>query len=469
MNSENKNTANSNFKLKDVGQTTRILTQNENGPCPLLALANILLLRGDIVIRKEQQSISFDALVELLGDYLVRKSSTENLKSENNSTESLPGGEGGGNLNLMQAITLLPTLRDGLDINVTFDSVFGLKILLLWVFSRLLEWMLVMVGYLLSMIPLMLHNLLNLNHLKEEEVLAVFRILYKKNVGKVVGIGGFSELRSYNQLLEALVDAEIAATELSGLNDSAISDMTRESETLSLDNYTTTTTEKGKTKNAPALEKRMTLGSLAQSFLSSTSTQLTPTGLTQLTKTLAPNSLAILFRNNHFSTLHHHPQLGLFTLVTDEGFLTKKCVWESLTVDGDCVFVDAEFGFYVASASDQALDGGGGQVNLDDVDVSLQERAWKAIVDGEVVDIDGGGGGGGSGGQQIGRCRNEEDRLARSRQQSEQNSQSPAAITGAPQRIAPNSANNSPRPPKPVVPPTPQKKQQRQEEACVVQ
>ncbi|KAJ6155895.1 hypothetical protein N7470_006461 [Penicillium chermesinum] len=61
-------------------------------------------------------------------------------------------------------------------------------------------------------------------------------------------------------------------------------------------------------------------------------TQLSPFGLTQLTTRLAPGSVSIFFRNDHFSTLYKHPQSQqLFSLVTDAGYANHaEVVWESL-------------------------------------------------------------------------------------------------------------------------------------------
>ena len=60
-------------------------------------------------------------------------------------------------------------------------------------------------------------------------------------------------------------------------------------------------------------------------------TQLTPFGLKQLREKLAGGSISILFRNDHFSTLYRHPDGGLFTLVTDAGYANHaEIVWESL-------------------------------------------------------------------------------------------------------------------------------------------
>ncbi|RAK95421.1 uncharacterized protein BO80DRAFT_429893 [Aspergillus ibericus CBS 121593] len=61
-------------------------------------------------------------------------------------------------------------------------------------------------------------------------------------------------------------------------------------------------------------------------------TQLSAFGLEHLATKLQPGSFSILFRNDHFSTLYKHPQLcRLFTLVTDAGYSSHaEVVWERL-------------------------------------------------------------------------------------------------------------------------------------------
>ncbi|KAI9859867.1 MAG: hypothetical protein M1830_006248, partial [Pleopsidium flavum] len=82
-------------------------------------------------------------------------------------------------------------------------------------------------------------------------------------------------------------------------------------------------------------------------FLSSSATQLTDFGLNTITEALYPGSIAILFRNDHFSTLYKHPQSNqLLTLVTDMGYAGhEEVVWESLVdVSGEgCEFYAGDF------------------------------------------------------------------------------------------------------------------------------
>ncbi|KAL8665777.1 MAG: hypothetical protein Q9168_007623 [Polycauliona sp. 1 TL-2023] len=67
-------------------------------------------------------------------------------------------------------------------------------------------------------------------------------------------------------------------------------------------------------------------------FLTTSPTQLTDYGLDTLTEILRPGTIAILFRNDHFSTLFKEPRSArIFTLVTDLGYAGHdEVVWESL-------------------------------------------------------------------------------------------------------------------------------------------
>ncbi|KAL8922004.1 MAG: hypothetical protein Q9208_005458 [Pyrenodesmia sp. 3 TL-2023] len=67
-------------------------------------------------------------------------------------------------------------------------------------------------------------------------------------------------------------------------------------------------------------------------FLTTSPTQLTDYGLDTITEMLRPGAMTILFRNDHFSTLYKHPRSGrIFTLVTDMGYAGHdEVVWESL-------------------------------------------------------------------------------------------------------------------------------------------
>lgn len=67
-------------------------------------------------------------------------------------------------------------------------------------------------------------------------------------------------------------------------------------------------------------------------FLAESATQLTAWGIHVITKVMKPGGCAILFRNDHFSTVYCHPQTKqLVNLVTDYGYRShEEVVWESL-------------------------------------------------------------------------------------------------------------------------------------------
>ena len=67
-------------------------------------------------------------------------------------------------------------------------------------------------------------------------------------------------------------------------------------------------------------------------FLTTWPTQLTDHGLKTVVSSLRPGQFAILFRNDHFSTVYKDPRNGaLMTLVTDAGYSSHdEIVWESL-------------------------------------------------------------------------------------------------------------------------------------------
>lgn len=67
-------------------------------------------------------------------------------------------------------------------------------------------------------------------------------------------------------------------------------------------------------------------------FFQAYPTQLTPYGLEAVQSTLGPGEFAILFRNDHFSTIYKHPRTKrLYTLITDAGYADRdEIIWESL-------------------------------------------------------------------------------------------------------------------------------------------
>ena len=57
-------------RIDFLGKQVPILMQSKNGPCPLLAIANQLLLSNRLIIPDHQQDISLHALIQLVAERL---------------------------------------------------------------------------------------------------------------------------------------------------------------------------------------------------------------------------------------------------------------------------------------------------------------------------------------------------------------------------------------------------------------
>lgn len=99
-------------KIEFLGRPCQILMQSINGPCPLLAIANVLLLRGNIQIHEDYSNVSHDMLISLVTNYLVESNAVTDIQSQTDS--------GNTEMRLQDAISILPKLDVGLNVNVKF-------------------------------------------------------------------------------------------------------------------------------------------------------------------------------------------------------------------------------------------------------------------------------------------------------------------------------------------------------------
>lgn len=94
-------------------RSTPIITQNENGPCPLIAISNVLLLKNIITLPENTEVITGERLTRMLTDLLF-----------SNPVQDLEAGQ---RLNyektVFDALVLFPSLQTGLDVNVRFTDV----------------------------------------------------------------------------------------------------------------------------------------------------------------------------------------------------------------------------------------------------------------------------------------------------------------------------------------------------------
>ncbi|KAI5091099.1 ubiquitin carboxyl-terminal hydrolase MINDY-1 [Silurus meridionalis] len=95
------------------GEKTPIVTQSENGPCPLLAIMNILFLRWKAKLPPQTEVITIDELMSHLGECVL------SIKPR----EKAEGMELNFQQNMSDAMVVLPKLSTGLDVNVRFTGV----------------------------------------------------------------------------------------------------------------------------------------------------------------------------------------------------------------------------------------------------------------------------------------------------------------------------------------------------------
>ncbi|CAI2187823.1 10137_t:CDS:2 [Funneliformis geosporum] len=273
----------------------KVITQNENGPCPLLALCNVLLLRGDIEIKPyDRPTVTYDFLVELLGDYLLKSipqgeaevhitNKVQCIALENGVAEKGNHQTNGAfdltrpslqdyHHTLNAALSIIPSLQTGLDVNVRFNSIHG--------FEPTAE---------LSVFDVFHVDLVHgwVVDPQEEDTWNV-----------VVG-----KCSSYNRAVECVVGGD-------SVSKGVVVESSNKASNNGFENSQETLNDEDSVRVRDAL--------ITSQFLESTATQLTYHGLLTLSETLPPGNLCVFFRNNH--------------VITDAGFVHERSVvWESLS------------------------------------------------------------------------------------------------------------------------------------------
>ncbi|XP_045605552.2 ubiquitin carboxyl-terminal hydrolase MINDY-1 isoform X1 [Procambarus clarkii] len=242
-------------KIKWQDIEVPIITQNNNGPCPLIAIVNVMILKGQITLPSDRTEITGGELVLVVGNALFdlpRKSLPSEMRRHVEQ-------------NTEDAISILHKLLTGLDVNVKFSGVRDFE------FTGEL--------CVFDLLGIMLYHGWVID--TSSEAAAIIQDL------------------SYNQLTNNIF----------AWREEAI-----------------------RTNNNDLLVKAM----LCEEFMTNSGSQLTIHGLFELGSALACEEIAVLFRNNHFSTIYKRGD-QLYQLLTDQGFLHENMVWETLN-DVDATF-----------------------------------------------------------------------------------------------------------------------------------
>ncbi|ANQ09862.1 Uncharacterized protein PCOAH_00039120 [Plasmodium coatneyi] len=97
-----------------INRRVPILLQNKSGPCPLLCIANILLLRNQLQIDKKVKKISQSFLENKIMNILLES----NKKNVTDNTASCNYRK-----NIIECVDILPQLKYGLDVNCKFTNI----------------------------------------------------------------------------------------------------------------------------------------------------------------------------------------------------------------------------------------------------------------------------------------------------------------------------------------------------------
>ncbi|XP_010907483.1 uncharacterized protein [Elaeis guineensis] len=101
--------------IQFLGRSTPIILQNDNGPCPLLAICNVLLLRNNLNLSLDVSEVSLQKLLSLVAERLIDSNSNVQDKDD--------GYVSNQQQNISDAIDLLPRLATGIDVNVHFRKI----------------------------------------------------------------------------------------------------------------------------------------------------------------------------------------------------------------------------------------------------------------------------------------------------------------------------------------------------------
>lgn len=275
-------------------RTSPILIQNENGPCPLVALVNALSLTtpadiGDTPLVHALQSreqVSLSLVLEVVFDELMSPRRTS-------SEDDLP--------DVSELYGFLQSLHTGMNVNPSFVPAPE-----------------VVRAYKRS-------SLTHLDAADRDELMpGTF-----ENSLEMALYATFS-IPLIHGWLPRKTDPVYAALERQSTSyEDAQNLMFREEE---LD-------EKLSSHGLSSSEQQLYQDILViKMFLNESATQLTRWGIEVISRAIRPGTFAILFRNDHFSTLYCHPHtMQLMTLVTDAGYSSHdEVVWETLVdVNGE--------------------------------------------------------------------------------------------------------------------------------------
>ena len=266
-----------------------ILVQNANGPCPLVALVNALSLTTPpdvddtslVAVLRSREQISLNLLLDAVFEELMSPRRT-------NTNASLP--------DVGELYSFLISLHTGMNVNPRFIPTAAMR---------------------------QAYERTSLTNLDSSERVSLIPGTFENT--HEMGLYATFQIPLIHGWLPPTSDPAYGALERQAQTYEDVQNLLFHEEELE---YKLSSTE-GLTGSEQQLYQDIIT---IKSFLELSATQLTAWGIQVISKAIRPGTFAILFRNDHFSTLYCHPQTKeLVTLVTDYGYRShEEVVWESL-------------------------------------------------------------------------------------------------------------------------------------------
>mmetsp|Transcript_1109 Transcript_1109/g.1687 ORF Transcript_1109/g.1687 Transcript_1109/m.1687 type:complete len:396 (+) Transcript_1109:175-1362(+) len=279
-------------------RVTPVIMQNINGPCPLLAVANALLLRGRIDVDGQQNDIHIEKVVDLVANFALEYATDD-----------------------MSPVVAIPAMKFGVAVDLRFNAINSF----------------VMDNYvaLFKMLKIRLFHgwVPDRSNRKLRKALGSFT--YDEAMNKIVE----AEQKESRGTISYQVKRTDAAQTGEELDDEELDDEDD-------DEVEVVHAEAARQSLSRDDRKAATKADLMRKFLlEDSASQMTEYGLATLKEKIKEKEVCVLFRNNHFLTLYKVDG-HVYSLVTDEGYrFNRQVAWERLDhVNGSNPYVSPIFG-----------------------------------------------------------------------------------------------------------------------------
>ena len=363
------------FKVKRIdflGAKRAIVCQNENGPCPLLGIVNVLLLRNAVTLQgdPDRPEVSTQELMSLVATRIldnnarmattgtdVDGASVKGTDFEAMDAEQAEAMRQNQEQNVSDAMAVLPSLATGLDVNVRFRHALDFEFTAELAIFDMLDvtlchaWVCDADYYPEASSAIgsrgynqLMERMIELTCAAED---AENFLSERMNDGSVPGAEDADTAlpirssprrsRSEEELVqramqmsleEGGVKPEVNEEEVVS---SIVAELVDRASSSALDQPPIDTSSTQQDNLATVVAEKLAL----HEFLDSSASQSTRGGLQSALSSIKERELVVFFRNNHFSTAFSLNGV-LYNLVTDQGYLGEPdVVWEVLAVGAD--------------------------------------------------------------------------------------------------------------------------------------